>query len=122
MMRPASRLELCPDVPPGCPQDVRDLALTASIEGPELLAGQSPAEVGLILIHPDSKACPPTAAVRGHVACFVKPLAELLALAAETRLRVVVKPGWFSILLVGVKRVATVRLAHPEVARRERMS
>lgn len=91
------------DLPEGCPDDVRDLARTAAVEAPDLLAGLDPDRVGLVLVHPRSCACPAPQARAGRVFATVEPLDELAALAHKLNLAAKRRPGWFGCLLVGIE-------------------
>ena len=91
------------DLPPGCPADVRDLARTAGLEAPELLAGLDPDHVGLVLIHPRSPACPDPHARAGRVFATIESRDHLVELARKVRLTAQHRPGWFGCLLVGIE-------------------
>ena len=91
------------DLPPDCPDDVRDLARTAGLEAPELLAGHDPDHVGLVLVHPRSPACPDPHARAGLVFATIQSRAHLEELARSIKLNVKHRPGWFGCLLVGIE-------------------
>lgn len=91
------------DLPADCPADVRDLARTAGLEAPELLAGLDPDHVGLVLIHPRSPACPDPHARAGRVFATIESRDHLVELARKVRLTAQHRPGWFGCLLVGIE-------------------
>ena len=91
------------DLPPDCPDDVRDLARTAGGQAPELLAGLDPDRVGLVLIHPRSCACPGPQARAGRVFATIEPRDHLEELARKVNLAAKHRPGWFGCLLVGIE-------------------
>ena len=91
------------DLPPDCPDDVRDLARTAGLEAPELLAGHDPDHVGLVLVHPRSCACPGPQARAGRVFATIEPRDHLEELARKVNLAAKHRPGWFGCLLVGIE-------------------
>lgn len=105
--RPQPPLPLPPaaslDLPPDCPDDVRDLARTAGVQAPELLAGLDPDRVGLVLIHPRSPACPDPHACAGRVFATIESRDHLVELARKVRLTAQHRPGWFGCLLVGIE-------------------
>jgi len=91
------------DLPPDCPDDVRDLARTACREAGRLLANFSPDDAGLVLVHPRSCACPDPQARAGRVFATVEPRDRLEELAGKVRLTAKHRPGWFGCLLVGIE-------------------
>lgn len=91
------------DLPADCPADVRDLARTAGLEAPELLAGLDPDHVGLVLVHPRSPACPDPHARAGLVFATIESRDHLVELARKVRLTAQHRPGWFGCLLVGIE-------------------
>jgi len=99
----ASPLFAALDLPPDCPDDVRDLARTAGLEAPELLAGHDPDHVGLVLVHPRSCACPGPQARAGRVFATIEPRDHLEELARKVNLAAKHRPGWFGCLLVGIE-------------------
>lgn len=107
------------DLPDGCPDDVRALARLAAAEGPRLLEGFSPDAAGLLLVHPDSDACPDATRAAGQVYAAVEPVSELVTLARQVRLEGDRRPGWFLALLIGATHSAVLRLAPLDVATRE---
>ncbi|MCE7892309.1 MAG: hypothetical protein DYH12_21835 [Sorangiineae bacterium PRO1] len=103
------------DVPAGYPRDLRALALTVLAEGPAMLAGYDPGATGLLVVHPEHRACPPLAAARGEAVFFVRALDELATLAADLGAPLVRRAGWFCVLLAGRRRTASIRLAPASV-------
>ena len=91
------------DLPPGCPDDVRDLARMVAAEGPGLLAGLDPWRHGLIAVHPRSPACPDPQARAGRVFATIEHRAHLEELARKVKLTGKHRPGWFGCLLVGIE-------------------
>jgi hypothetical protein len=116
LLPPCASLSLLP----GTPNDIVELARTALIEGPALLARFDPDEAGLCLIHPRSEACPDHIARQGRVFATVEPLDELQALARKVRLEAKRRPGWFVVLLVGIECSATIHITSAERAAFER--
>ena len=98
-------------LPDETPPDVRDLARTACLDGPGLLAGFSPDDAGLVLVHPRSEAALPDFARRGRVLATVEPIEELEALARRLNLAGRRRPGWFGCLLVGIETSGFIHLA-----------
>lgn len=105
------------DLPPGCPDDVRELARMVAAEGPGLLAGLDPWRHGLIAVHPRSPACPNRLAPTGQMAAFVVPLAQLEAMARKNGLTGQARSGWFFALLFGATRSACLHLKPAEADR-----
>ena len=91
------------DLPPGCPDAVRDLARPACREAGRLLASFSPDDAGLVLVHPRSCACPDPQARAGRVFATVEPRDHLEELARKVNLAAKHRPGWFGCLLVGIE-------------------
>ena len=106
------------DLPEGTPDDVRDLAQLAASEGRELLAGHRPAEVALLVVHPDSTACPTHARAARRVFAKLEPLTDLVAIARQVGLDAHRPDGWFLGLLLGATDAAIVRLAPESIASR----
>lgn len=106
------------DLPDGTPDDVRDLARLAATHGPELLAGHRPCDVALLVVHPDSDACPARARAARQVFARREPLAELEAIARRVGLEVHRPDGWFLGLLIGASESALIRLAPESIATR----
>lgn len=98
-------------LPPETPADVLALARTACLGAPRLLAGFDPDAVGLVLVHPRSCAAQPDLARRGRVFAAVEPLDDLLGLARRLNLEPRRRPGWFSVLLVGIEASGLIFLA-----------
>jgi len=105
------------DLPPDCPDDVRDLARMVAAEGPGLLAGLDPWRHGLIAVHPRSPACPDSLAPTGQMAAFVVPLAQLEAMTRKNGLTGQARSGWFFALLFGATRSACLHLKPAEADR-----
>ena len=91
------------DLPPDCSDDMRDLARVVATKAPELLAGLAPGEVGLVVIHPRSPACPDPAVRAGRIFAAVESRTHLEALARQIRLDASHRPGWFGCLFVGIE-------------------
>ena len=102
----------------GAPDDIRELTRLAETRGPELLSRMRPAKWGLVLVHPDSDACPaPVSRVR-RVHAIVLPVDDVIRMARELHVEAHRPDGWHLGLLVGATHSAVVRLAPASVASR----
>lgn len=81
------------------------LAALACQHGPAMLTEQdgflSPTEVGLIVVHPNSPACPSPQARKGRAQLLVMSLAAVHMLAESLGVQIEVRPGWYAVLLAG---------------------
>lgn len=100
------------------PADVATLARLACTEAPRLLGRFASDHVGLLLVHPDSDACPDLYRQRGQAFFAVEPLKDLQRMARDVGLEAAPRPGWFVAVLVGATHTATTYLAPAAVAAR----
>ena len=109
------------DLPDDLPDDVRELARLAAVDGPELLAGIPTTEAGLLVMHPRSPVCPDDFAQAGRVLVLVQPLSWLQVLATGLHLLAPLRPqpGCHVALIVGATRAAHLALASVAVGARE---
>lgn len=97
-------------LPPGAPADMVDLARIASTEGARLLEGLRPDRVGLVVVHPDSPACPDSHAGQGRALVRVEPLSKVERVARLAGLRHQPDHERFSAVLLGQRHKAALTL------------
>lgn len=106
-----------PWLPADVPADMVEMLQALTLDAAVLLDGLDPEQVGLTLIHPESRTQVPEA--RGHIVAIVTPLPEMQANTVDCfpEIDVTPRPGHFFAVLLGKGWVLGWHRPQPAVAR-----